>query len=110
MPAWPRDLLLFAAAALFEISGCFGMWWWRREGGTALWLLPSLVSLVLFAFLLTCVPAAAAGRAFASYAGIYLVASLCWMAVVEGVRPDRADLGGAALVLLGSAVILFARR
>ena len=53
---------------------------------------------------------AAAGRAFAAYGGVYIAASLAWMWVVEGVRPDRWDALGTALCLVGAAVILLAPR
>ncbi len=98
----------YAAAAVLEIAGCFAFWAWLREGRSAWWLAPGVAALVLFAGLLTRVDAAAAGRAFAGYGGIYIVASLGWLWLVEGVRPDRWDLTGAALCLTGSLVILIA--
>ena len=69
-----------------------------------------LLSLVLFAYLLTLVPSDAAGRAYAAYGGIYIVASLAWLWAIEGVRPDRWDMAGAALCLIGAAIILFGPR
>lgn len=82
-----------------------------RSGRSALWLLPGLVCLVLFAWLLTRrVDAEFAGRAYAAYGGIYILASLGWLWAAEGVRPDRFDLIGALLCLAGAAVILLAPR
>lgn len=102
--------LIYVAAALAEIGGCFSFWaWWRLEK-SPLWLLPGLVSLALFAFLLSLVDTDAAGRAFAAYGGIYIAASLGWLWLVEGVRPDRWDLAGAALCVVGASVILLAPR
>lgn len=102
--------LIYVAAALAEIAGCFSFWaWWRLEK-SALWLLPGLVSLALFAFLLSLVDTNAAGRAYAAYGGIYIAASLGWLWLVEGVRPDRWDLAGAALCIVGASVILLAPR
>ncbi|MBZ9884206.1 YnfA family protein [Mesorhizobium sp. CA10] len=102
--------LIYTAAALAEIAGCFSFWaWWRLEK-SALWLLPGLVSLALFASLLSLVGTDAAGRAYAAYGGIYIAASLGWLWLVEGVRPDRWDLAGAALCIVGASVILFAPR
>ncbi len=66
--------------------------------------------LLLFAWLLTRVDTEAAGRAFAAYGGVYIAASLAWMWAVEGLRPDRWDLAGAALCLAGAGVILLAPR
>lgn len=104
------NYLIFAAAALAEIAGCFAFWAWWRLDKSALWLLPGLVSLAAFAWLLSLVDAEAAGRAYAAYGGIYIAASLAWLWSVEGVRPDRFDLAGAAICLAGASVILFAPR
>ncbi|WP_407523467.1 YnfA family protein [Methylobacterium oryzisoli] len=103
-------LLAYAAAALAEIAGCFAFWAWLRLGRSPLWAVPGLVSLVLFAVLLTRVGSEAAGRAFAAYGGVYIAASLLWLWAAEGQRPDRWDLGGTALCLLGTAVILLGPR
>lgn len=72
-----------------------------------LWLVPGCASLVAFAWLLTRVDAADAGRTYAAYGGIYITSALLWLWFAEGVRPDRWDIGGAALCLLGAAVILY---
>ena len=82
---------LFTIAALAEIAGCFAFWSWLRNGKSALWLAPGAASLVIFALLLTRIDASAAGRAFAAYGGVYIAASLAWLWLVEGVRPDRWD-------------------
>lgn len=105
-----RTALVYVAAALAEIAGCFGFWLWLREG-KSLWLLPaSLLSLAVFAWLLTLSESPAAGRAFAAYGGVYIVASILWLWRVENVRPDRWDVVGAGICLLGAAIILFAPR
>lgn len=102
--------LLYIAAALAEIGGCFSFWAWWRLDKSPLWLLPGLASLILFAWLLALVDSDAAGRAYATYGGIYIMASLGWMWVIEGVRPDRWDIAGAAICLCGASLILFAPR
>lgn len=104
------NLLLYGPAAIAEISGCFAFWAWLRLGRSPLWLIPGCAALVLFAYLLTRTSAAEAGRSFAAYGGVYIVASLGWMWIVEGVRPDRWDLVGAAFCLLGAAIILLGPR
>ena len=76
--------------------------------GRALWLVPGLASLAVFAGLLTLAPSEVAGRAFAACGGIYIAASLGWIGVVKGHAPDALDLAGAAICLAGAAVILFA--
>jgi small multidrug resistance family-3 protein len=102
--------LVYGAAALAEIGGCFAFWTWLRSGGHVLWLIPGVISLVAFALLLSLIPSEAAGRAFAAYGGVYILASLGWMWAVEGLRPDRFDVLGAAICLAGAAIILLAPR
>lgn len=102
-------VLLYIAAAVAEIAGCFAFWqWWR--GASAWWLVPGTGALAAFAFFLALTPPEQAGRSFAVYAGIYLVGSLAWMWGVEGARPDRWDVIGGMIVLAGAAVILWAPR
>lgn len=102
--------LIYPIAAIAEIAGCFAFWAWLKLDRSPLWLLPGLVSLALFAWLLTLVPSEAAGRAYAAYGGVYIAASLIWLWVIEGQRPDRFDLTGAAICLVGAAVILLPSR
>ncbi|PTE20599.1 YnfA family protein [Cereibacter changlensis JA139] len=104
------SLLLYAAAAIAEIGGCFAVWAVLRLGRSPLWLAPGMLSLALFATLLALSPAEQAGRAFAVYGGVYIAASLFWLWAVEGMRPDRFDLIGAAVCLAGAAIILWAPR
>ena len=103
------SLTFYAAAALAEIAGCFAFWAWLRLGRAVWWILPGMASLVLFAVLLTRVEQNFAGRDYAAYGGIYIATSLLWLWLVEGQRPDRWDLGGAALCVIGAAVVLFGR-
>ena len=102
--------LIYAAAALAEITGCFAFWSWLKLDKSPLWLAPGMVSLALFAWLLTLIPVDAAGRAYAAYGGVYIAASILWLWLVEGQRPDRWDLTGLAVCLVGSAIILLPSR
>jgi small multidrug resistance family-3 protein len=104
------SLVWFLLAALTEIAGCFAFWAVLRLDRSLWWLLPGLVALVVFAVALTRVEAAFAGRAYAAYGGVYIAASLIWMWLVEGARPDRWDLAGGAICLAGTAVILWGPR
>jgi small multidrug resistance family-3 protein len=101
-----RIVLVYSAAALAEIDGCFAIFAVLRRGASAYWLAPGLLSLALFAWLLTLVDAPAAGRIFAAYGGVYIAASLAWLWMVERVQPDRWDIAGAAICLVGAAVII----
>jgi len=103
-------IYIYAVAAIAEIAGCFAFWAWLRLGRDGWWLLPGMASLALFAFMLTKVDTEYAGRAFAAYGGIYIVSSLIWLWLAEGKIPDRWDMIGAAICLLGTGVILFAPR
>lgn len=105
-----KTALLYPLAAVAEIAGCFAFWSWLRLDRSPLWLVPGVVALLFFAWALTWSPAEAAGRAFAAYGGVYIVASLGWLWLVEGVRPDRWDLGGSLLCLAGALLILLAPR
>lgn len=100
----------FAAAALAEIAGCFAFWAWLRLDRSPWWLVPGMASLSLFASLLTLVESGAAGRAYAAYGGIYVVAAILWLWGFEGHRPDRWDIAGGLVCVLGSALILFGPR
>ena len=102
--------LAYLGAALAEIAGCFAFWAWLRLGHSAWWLVPGAASLFVFASLLTLVDAAAAGRAYAAYGGVYIAASLGWLWLAEGIRPDRWDAMGAALCLAGTLAILLGPR
>ncbi len=99
-------LAVYGAAALAEIAGCFAFWAWIRLGRSAWWVLPGFASLCLFAWLLTRADADLAGRAYAAYGGVYIAASLLWLWLVEGARPDRWDAAGALVCLAGAALIL----
>lgn len=109
-PSPPMTAIVYIAAALAEIAGCFSFWMWLREGKPVWWIVPGIVSLIAFAWLLTLVDSAAAGRAYAAYGGVYVAASLVWLLAVEGVRPDRWDLIGAAVCIAGAGIILLGPR
>lgn len=99
-----KSILWYLVPALGEIAGCFAFWDWLRMQKRPLWVLPGVVSLVVFALALTRIDAAAAGRAYAAYGGIYIRTALIWLWLVEGVRPDRWDvLGARAAVVSGDS-------
>lgn len=101
---------VYVLAAVAEIAGCFAVWQVVRLGRSAWWLVPGIVALVAFAWLLARVEVEFAGRAYAAYGGIYVATALAWLWLVEGRIPDRWDVTGTALCLAGTAVILFGPR
>jgi small multidrug resistance family-3 protein len=100
------NLLAFATAAFFEIAGCFSFWVWLRRGASPLVALLGVASLVAFAFSLTRVDSLFAGRAYAAYGGIYIAASLVWLWLAEGQRPNATDVIGAGIAIVGALVII----
>jgi small multidrug resistance family-3 protein len=105
-----RTTIVYVLAAFAEIAGCFAFWAWLRLGKSVLCLAPGMAALVLFAYLLTLVEVPAAGRAYAAYGSIYVVASLFWLWAVEGFRPDRWDTLGGCVALVGAGIIVFGPR
>ena len=104
--AWPIGL--YVAAALAEIGGCFSFWAWLRLGKPVFWILPGMLALAAFAWILTRVDLDFAGRAYAAYGGIYILSSLAWLWAVEGVQPSLWDIVGALMCVAGASVILVA--
>lgn len=104
------SFLFYIAAAVAEIAGCFAFWAWVRLDKSVYWILPGMVSLVVFGLLLTRIESVFAGRAYAAYGGVYIVASLFWLWIIEGQRPDRWDVLGSIICLAGAVIILFGAR
>ncbi len=100
----------FAGAALAEIAGCFAFWAWLRLGRSVWWTVPGVLSLCLFAWLLTLPDSNQAGRSYAAYGGVYIATAVLWLWLAEGAKPDRWDLLGAGVCLAGSAIIYFGPR
>ncbi|MFD0912817.1 YnfA family protein [Methylophilus luteus] len=104
-----NTLLLFVLTAIAEIVGCYLPYLWLREGKSIWLLVPAAISLAIFAWLLTLHPTAA-GRVYAAYGGVYIGVAIVWLWLVDGIRPTAWDLLGAAVAMLGMAIIMFAPR
>jgi len=104
-----KAFALFSATAVAEITGCYLPWLWLQHRAGAWVLVPAALCLALFVWLLTLHPHAA-GRVYAAYGGVYVAAALVWLWAVDGLRPDRWDLLGGAITLLGAAVIYLGPR
>lgn len=100
---------LFVLTALAEIVGCYFPYLWLKEGKSVWLLLPALLSLALFAWLLTLHPTAA-GRTYAAYGGVYIAVAIAWLWLVDGVRPTTWDIVGSVVALIGMAIIMLAPR
>lgn len=105
-----RSVALFALAALAEIGGAWLIWQGVREHRGALWIGAGVVALGAYGFVATLQPDANFGRILAAYGGIFVAGSLAWGVVVDKFAPDRWDVIGASICLLGVAVIMYAPR
>ena len=101
--------MLFCVTAIAEIVGCYLPYLWLKRGASAWLLAPAALALMAFAWLLTLHPAAA-GRTYAAYGGVYVAVAIVWLWKVDGIRPDRWDLIGSAVALVGMALIMFGPR
>ena len=105
-----RSLVLFVVAALAEIGGAWLVWQGVREHRGPAWVGAGLLALGLYGFVAILQPDAHFGRILAAYGGIFVAGSLAWGVAVDGFRPDRYDLAGATICLLGVALIMYAPR
>ena len=104
------SVALFAAAALAEIGGAWLVWQGVREDRGWVWIGAGVIALGLYGFVATLQPDANFGRILAAYGGVFVAGSLTWGTLVDGFRPDRYDVGGALLCLVGVAVIMYSPR
>jgi small multidrug resistance family-3 protein len=105
-----RSIGLFIAAGLAEIGGGYLIWRWLREGAPVVVGVAGAIILVVYGVIPTLQRSSDFGRIYAAYGGVFVVASLLWGWGVNGMRPDRYDWTGAAVVLAGVGIIYFAPR
>ncbi|HET6259888.1 YnfA family protein [Pseudonocardia sp.] len=105
-----RSVLLFVLAAVAEIGGAWLVWQGVREQRGLLWIGAGVLALGAYGFVATLQPDPHFGRILAAYGGIFVAGSLAWGVLVDGFRPDRLDYIGAALCLVGVAVIMYVPR
>ena len=104
-----KTVAIFLVAVLGELGGVYAIWRWRRDAGSA-WLIGAGIgALFLYALVQTFQPATSFGRLYAAYAGVFLIGAMTWGWLVDGSRPDAADLTGGGIVVVGIAVILWGR-
>lgn len=105
-----RSVALFALAALTEIGGAWLVWRGVREHRGWAWIGAGVVSLGIYGFVATLQQDANFGRILAAYGGVFVAGSLLWAMALDGFRPDRYDIVGALVCLVGVAVIMYAPR
>ncbi|MDP5226317.1 MULTISPECIES: YnfA family protein [Arthrobacter] len=105
-----KSVLLFALSAVAEIGGAWLIWQAVREGRGWWWAGLGVIALGVYGFVATLQPDANFGRILAAYGGVFVAGSLAWGVVMDGFKPDRWDLIGAFICLVGVAVIMFAPR
>jgi small multidrug resistance family-3 protein len=105
-----RSLVLFVVAAIAEIGGAWLVWQGVREHRGVMWVIGGVLALGAYGFVATLQPDAHFGRVLAAYGGIFIVGSLLWGVVADGFRPDRYDLIGALVCLVGVGLIMFVPR
>jgi small multidrug resistance family-3 protein len=105
-----RSIALFLLAALAEIGGAWLVWQGVREQRGAAWVIAGVLALGAYGFVATLQPDAHFGRILAAYGGVFVAGSLVWGMVVDGFRPDRFDYLGAAVCLVGVALVMYAPR
>lgn len=105
-----RSIALFGLAAVAEIGGAWLVWQGIRENRGLLWVGAGFVALGVYGLVATLQPDANFGRILAAYGGVFVAGSLLWGMLVDGFRPDRWDVLGAGVCLVGVAVIMYAPR
>ena len=104
-----RSIALFVLAGACEIGGGWLVWRWLRDGRPGWWGLAGGVVLILYGIIPT-LQSSHFGRVYAAYGGFFIVLSLLWGWALDGDRPDRFDVIGAAIALAGVCVIYYAPR
>lgn len=104
-----RVARLFVVTSVAEIVGCYLPFIVLRKGGSPWLLAPAALSLATFAWLLTLHPTGA-GRTYAAYGGAYIATAVAWLWLVEGQTPDRWDVLGAMVCVIGMAIIILGPR
>lgn len=101
-----QSAVFFILAGLCEIGGCYLVWLWLRDGKPFSFALLGGVILFIYGIIPTFQPAHF-GRVYAAYGGVFIVLSILWGWQVDRVQPDRFDIIGGCISLIGVAVIMY---
>jgi small multidrug resistance family-3 protein len=105
-----RMIAIFAVAAIGELSGTYAVWRWLKAGGPLVLAFAGVAALFGYAVVQTLQPETRYGRVYAAYAGVFLVGAMLWGWLVDRKTPDRFDVVGASVALVGVTIVLFGRR
>jgi small multidrug resistance family-3 protein len=105
-----KSIGLFVLAAIAEIGGAYLVWQGVREKRGLLWIGAGVIALGMYGFFATFQPSPHFGRILAAYGGVFVAGSLAWGMIFDRFRPDHYDFIGAAICLIGVAVIMYAPR
>ena len=101
-----KSIFFFVIAGLCEIGGGYLIWLWIREGKGWEFAVLGAVILVLYGIIPTLQPANF-GRVYAAYGGIFILMALLWGWQIDKIVPDRFEILGAAIVIIGVFVIMY---
>lgn len=104
-----KSLSIFILAGLFEIGGGYLVWQWLKEGKPLWWGLAGGLILALYGVVATW-QTANFGRVYAAYGGIFIIMALIWAWKVDGFKPDRWDVIGALVAVIGACIIIYMPR
>ena len=102
-----KSIFYFLLAGLFEIGGGYLIWQWLREGKSLCYALAGAIVLILYGIVPTLQPEGNFGKIYAAYGGIFIVMSLLWGWRIDDITPDRYDIIGAAIALIGVGIIMY---
>ena len=105
-----KSIALFVIAALLEIGGAWLVWQGVRDHRGWLWAGAGVIALGTYGFVAAFQPDPHFGRVLAAYGGVFIAGSLAWGMIADGFRPDRWDIAGAVVSLVGVGLIMYGPR
>ncbi len=104
-----KTFAIYVVAALGELGGTYCYWRWLKQKGRASLALLGLLALLGYALVQTLQPASKYGRVYAAYAGVFLVGAMLWGWLIDGTKPDRSDVIGGVIAMVGVVTVLYGR-
>lgn len=106
-----KSIFYFVLAGIFEIGGGYLVWIWLREGKSIIYAVTGAIALILYGVIPTLQPSNANfGRVYATYGGIFIILSILWGWKIDNIIPDKFDLIGGTIAVIGAAIIIYAPR